>query len=226
MKKYKYYSVSLDSTPDISHVGQLTLNVRYVLPSGPVERFVKFLDMEGHSAEELAQSLLDFLKENDIDIKDSRGQSYDDASNMSGKYSGLQARVKELNEFADYIPYFAHLLNLVGKYAAECCQEALIFFEFVESLYTFFSASTYRWGLLSAELSDGGAHLPILKKLSDTRWSARADATKALLHSFSAIKQVLDDISNNNDQKAVSSKGSWTTFNHDEVGNRNNGRIV
>ncbi|XP_062904949.1 zinc finger MYM-type protein 1-like [Mobula hypostoma] len=108
VKKYKYYSASLDSTPDISNVDQLTLTVRYVLPSGPVERFVKFLGMEGHSAEQLTQGLLDFLKENDIDIKDCRGQSYDNASNMSGKYSGLQARIKELNEFADYIPCFAH----------------------------------------------------------------------------------------------------------------------
>lgn len=84
MKKCKYYSVSLDFTPDISHVDQLTVIMRFVLPSGPVERFVMFLDMdmEGHTAEKLAQSLLDFLKENDIDIKDCRGQSYDNASNM------------------------------------------------------------------------------------------------------------------------------------------------
>ncbi|KAJ8875731.1 hypothetical protein PR048_023630 [Dryococelus australis] len=50
--------------------------------------------------------------------------SYDNASNMSGKYSGLQERIKELNEFAEYIPCFAHSLNLIGKCAAECCQEA------------------------------------------------------------------------------------------------------
>ena len=56
VKKYKYYSVSLDSTPDISNVDQLTLIVCYVLQSGPAERFVKFLDMEGHSVEQLAQS--------------------------------------------------------------------------------------------------------------------------------------------------------------------------
>ncbi|GBP95063.1 hypothetical protein EVAR_66607_1 [Eumeta japonica] len=68
----------------ILHVDQPTLIVRYVLPSGPVERFVKFLDMEGHTAEQLAQSLLDFLSESGIDIKDCRGQSYDNASNMSG----------------------------------------------------------------------------------------------------------------------------------------------
>lgn len=202
IKKCKYYSISLDSTPDISHVDQLTLIVRYVLPSGPVERFVKFLDMEGHTAEQLAYSLLNFLKENDIDIKDCRGQSYDNASNMSGKYRGLQARIKETNKYAEYIPCFAHSLNLVAKCAAECCIEASIFFDFVESLYTFFSASTYRWGLLTKALEDTGSKLPILKRLSDTRWSARADATKALLCGFTTIKQVLDRISNNMDQKA------------------------
>lgn len=203
IKKFKYYSVSLDSTPDISHVDQLTLIVRYVLPSGPVERFVKFLDMEGHghTAEKLAQSLLDFLKENDIDIKDCRGQSYDNASNMGGRYRGLQARIKEINKNAEYIPCFAHSLNLVAKCAAECCMEASIFFDFVENLYTFFSASTYRWGLLTKALKDEGSKLPILKRLSDTRWSARADATKALLCGFTTIKEVLDGISNNMDQK-------------------------
>ena len=30
------------------------LHLRYVLPSGPVERFVTFLDMQGHSGRELA----------------------------------------------------------------------------------------------------------------------------------------------------------------------------
>ena len=100
--------------------------------------------------------------ENDIDIKDCHGQSYDNASNMSGKCSGLQAWFTELNEFADYIPCFAHSLNLVGKCAAECCQQALIFFEFVESLYTVFSVSTYWSGLLSTALSHGGAHFPIV----------------------------------------------------------------
>ena len=40
LKRHKFFSVSLDSTPDITHTDQLTLILRYVLPSGPVERFV------------------------------------------------------------------------------------------------------------------------------------------------------------------------------------------
>jgi len=32
----KYFSVTVDSTPDISHVDQLTCVLRYVLLNGPV----------------------------------------------------------------------------------------------------------------------------------------------------------------------------------------------
>ena len=114
---------------------------------------------------------------------------------MSGKYHDLQAGIKEVNKYAEYIPCFARSLNLVAKCAAECCIEASIFFDFVESLYTFFFASTYRWSILTKALEDTGSKLPTLKRLSDTRCSARAHATKALLCGITTIKQVLDDIS-------------------------------
>jgi len=90
-----------------------------------------------------------------------------------------------------------------------------IFFDLVESLYTFFSASTYRWRLLSAAVSDDGAQSSVVKKMSDTWWWAHADATKALLHNFSAVKQVLERISSNSDQKAVcqqQARGQLTTL--------------
>ena len=76
MKKCKYCCISMDSTRDISHVDQLSFIVRYVLQSGPVERFVKFLRMKGQSAEQLLQSLLTFLRDNRIDLNDRGGQSY------------------------------------------------------------------------------------------------------------------------------------------------------
>ena len=40
-------------TLDIFNVDQLTLIVRYVLPTGPVEGFIKFLDMDSHNDEYL-----------------------------------------------------------------------------------------------------------------------------------------------------------------------------
>ena len=84
--------------------------------------------------------------------------------------------------------------------AAECCEEANIFFTFVENIYTFFSASTNRWSLLAAALSNGDQTLT-LKHMSDTTWSARADSTKALFSGYSSLMQVLDNIVQNNHQK-------------------------
>ena len=38
----KYYSVSIDSTPDISHTDPFTLIFRYIEGTSPVEQFVQF----------------------------------------------------------------------------------------------------------------------------------------------------------------------------------------
>jgi len=46
-------------------------------------------------------------------IENCRGQSYDNDRNMLGIYSGLQARIKELNPIIEYMPCSGHSLNLV-----------------------------------------------------------------------------------------------------------------
>ena len=91
IKHAKYFSISVDSTPDIAHVDELSFIVRYVSEDGcPVERFLKFIPNCGHKAEDLAKVVLETLKSHELDIADCRGQSYDNASSMSGIYSGLQ----------------------------------------------------------------------------------------------------------------------------------------
>jgi hypothetical protein len=64
IKRAKYYSVSIDSTPDACKVDRLTCIVRYLPEDScvPVERFLKFLDMSGHTASEISTSLLTFLE--------------------------------------------------------------------------------------------------------------------------------------------------------------------
>lgn len=49
---------------------------------------------------------------------------------MSGQYTGLQARIKDINSLAMYIPRAAHslLLNLVGVHAVECFTTFIYFF--------------------------------------------------------------------------------------------------
>ena len=201
LKAAKYFSISLDSTPDLAHVDQLTLIIRYVLPSGPVERFVKFLELPGHTADQMMHSLMQYLDHHEIDIKNCRGQSYDNASNMSGKYNGLQAKVKNLCEYADFVPCFGHSLNLVGTCCAESCQQAILFFCFISGLYTFFSASTYRWQIFMTAINELNRQAYTLKPLSGTRWPERADATIAVETNYDPIQKALEQMSTNVEQK-------------------------
>ena len=145
MKTAKCFAISVDSTPDVSHVDQLTFIVRFVDSSGKhVERFMKCIPISGHDGETMTNVVLDTLHEHDLSIMDCRGQSYDNASNMSGKYRGLKARISEVNPLAVYVPCSTHSLNLVGSCAAECCVNAISFLGFVQTFFNFFSASTHR----------------------------------------------------------------------------------
>lgn len=144
VKHCKYFSISVDSTPDVSHSDQLTFCIRYVKNGGPVERFLQFIPINMHKANYLAATVLTFLHENNLDIMDCRGQSYDNASNMSGKYEGLQKQILNVNEKASYIPCAAHSFNLVGKNVVEKFAIAAVFFDLVENVYLFFVHSTNR----------------------------------------------------------------------------------
>ncbi|KAE9536631.1 hypothetical protein AGLY_007033 [Aphis glycines] len=129
LKIAKYYSLIVDSTPDIANVDQLVIALRYVLPSGvPSKRFLIFILNSGHKSEEMSNVVMDFLDSHNIPIENVRGQSYDNVRNMSGQYSGLQSRIKSFNSFAEYVPCSAHSLNLVGTCAAESCSSTSSFF--------------------------------------------------------------------------------------------------
>ena len=197
VKTAKYFAISVDSTPDISNVDQLTFILRYVLPNGkPVERFVQFLELHSHGAEDITNQILKLIDNFGLDIKDCRAQNYDNAANMAGIYTGVQARIKTLNPLAHFVPCAAHSANLVGACAAECCLGAVNFFGFVQSLYNFFSASTYRWKVLKECLPKTGL---VVKSLSQTRWCARADAVQSLYMGYAKIKDALTKLS---DEKA------------------------
>ena len=202
VKAAKYFSISIDSTPDMSKVDRVTCILRYVPADKftPVERFLHFLGTNSHTGEELASVLLCFLGEKGIEVKNCRGQSYDNASNMAGKYNGVQAKVKEVCRFAQFVPCFGHSLNLIGNEAASCIPKATAFFEFLQNLYAFFAASTHRWNILKELLR--GESVPVLKSLSGTRWSARADATKTLVKGYRQISEALLKIEQDQNERS------------------------
>ncbi|KAK9876343.1 hypothetical protein WA026_012652 [Henosepilachna vigintioctopunctata] len=96
----------------------------------------------------MANIVLSYLEGCKIDIAKCRGQSYDNAAYMSGRYKGMQQKILEHNKYALFIPCAAHTLNLIGRSAVDCCTSAVNFFSIVQLLYNFFSGSTHRWAVL------------------------------------------------------------------------------
>lgn len=80
LKTVGYFSLSKDSTLDLSYVDLLTVFVRYVSLDDEllIERFLTFLEMDSHTGESVAKIVHDyFTKECKIDFNQCRGQSYD-----------------------------------------------------------------------------------------------------------------------------------------------------
>ena len=81
VKSSRYFSLSVDSTPDLSHIDQLSVVLRYLNDGQPIERFLTFLEMKtmkSHTGEEMANQVLQYLREAcSLDFSKCRGQSYD-----------------------------------------------------------------------------------------------------------------------------------------------------
>lgn len=83
VKSRKYYSIVVDSTPDITHSDQLAFILRYVSDKGvPTERFLEFIPKVGHKSLVIAETVIMTIENLKLNISDCRGQSYDTAKNM------------------------------------------------------------------------------------------------------------------------------------------------
>jgi len=88
----------------------------------------------------MASILLNFMQEKGLDIGNCRGQSYDNASNMSGRYNSVQAIMKRECKNAAFIPCCNHSLNLVGDQAVEsscgCTRFSILSMDYMYSCLT------------------------------------------------------------------------------------------
>lgn len=184
VKCSRYFGIVVDGTPDVSHNEQLIFIIRCVVRENEWivrEYFLKMVDFEKKKGEDISDEIERVLKDCSLDLNLCRGQGYDNASNMSGKFSGVQARILKKNPQAYYTPCVAHTLNLCGVHAMETSVQGKIYFGNIQKLYTVFAASPARWKILeeTANLS--------LHKLSTTRWSARVEAVRPLTKNYRGI---------------------------------------
>ena len=146
---------------------QLSLCVRVVGKSGDVSEHLLFLSR----AQKHRRDRLEDLR---VPFTNLVAQTYDGASNMSGKYNGLQAKFKELaGERVIFVHCYAHTLNLVLSDAACASLDVAKLFQNLQALYVIISKSQSIHQLF--EDCQKELKLPIrsLKRINTVRWSAR-----------------------------------------------------
>lgn len=203
IKQFKYYSVIMDSTPDINHQEQVSIVIRIVLMNSEnsediisiKEYFLTFINVHSTTGLNISNTLKNQLDEYGLKLSNCRGQSYDNGSNMIGLYKGVQSRILQNNPRAFFVPCSAHSLNLVLRDSAKSSTKAITFFGYLGRIYNLFSASTHRWDIFKSH-----CNLYTVKQWSETRWESRINSVKAIrfqvknvMHALSEILQTSDD---------------------------------
>ena len=78
VRKAKYYSIMLDCTPDINHIEQLSLTLRFfdIDEMCIKEHFIEFELIFNSSGEGIYESILSMLKNCKLELNNCRGQGY------------------------------------------------------------------------------------------------------------------------------------------------------
>lgn len=200
IKENKYFSMILDSTPDVTRNEQMTLVLRHVLLNertqkyGIKESFIEFMNIFDKTGAGIADVISNELKSLGLDINNLRGQAYDNGSNMKGKNIGVQKQILQMNPRAMFVACCDHSLNLALNDAAEASGATVGFFSLVQHIYVFLSGSTGRWDVLKSHLEPSSTLVP--KNLCTTRWSSRIDAVKPLRRNIDRIRAALYEINN------------------------------
>lgn len=203
-----YYAIMVDEATDKSTKEQLSFCVRFVDGSCEVrEEFLGFVECESIKGVALCAKIVEFLQEANLDILKIRAQCYDGASNMSGKFRGLQALIRERSPHANYVHCKSHCLNLSLVHSSNIpCVRTMM--STVQDISFLFDYSAKRLFAFQDELSRDVAtqeemnQRTKVRKLCETRWSSRADALETFKNAFPVVVHALETLQADNDEKA------------------------
>ena len=206
IKDAKFFSILADEVADLTNKEQMPLVLRFVDKEGHIrEEFLKFVHLaNGTSGENMAEAIKTEIRSLGLDLRNCRGQGYDGAGNMSGKYIGAAVRIQ--NDFPDaiYVHCASHRLNLC---VTNACSVPSIrnTFGTMKAVYDFFNWPK-RLSLLQEKILQVCPEVN-RRKLIDickTRWIARIDALEVFETIFQAIVLALEEVKNN-------TNGTWNS---------------
>ena len=207
----KCFAVLADETTDVSCSEQFSLCVRYVHNDSCdvriMEDFLQFVPVYDVTGKNLADVILTSLTEYGINLNYLRGQGYDGAAAMRGKFNGVQKHITDKYPLAPYVHCSAHSLNLA---ISDACKETPIrnCMGVISSVQNFLNTPKRNHVLLaSVESLVPESKKKRLKSVCPTRWVERHDAVLVFLELIQAVIDALGVISEWDDRDSASQAG-------------------
>ena len=206
------YSLIIDGTQDVTGTEQEAICFRYVDHDlVPREVFIGLYEVPGTTGVEIARMAEDVLLRLNIPISGLRGQTYDGAANMSGKYSGAQAELKRQQPLALYVHCGAHCLNLITQSACRASPLINDSLQWVHELGTL-NKQSGKFKNIFSKATSSEVPLKSLRPLCPTRWTVRGKAIKAVLSQYERVLSSLEEMASSGSNTGMRANGLRERF--------------
>jgi hypothetical protein len=159
------------------------------------EDFLQFVPLSDLTGKALADVIIKSLTTFGVDVSYLRGQGYDGASAMSGKFHGAQSYVRALHPLALYVHCSAHSLNLA---VSDACAVAPVrnCLGTITSVYNFLNTPK-RMEVLKTSINSvcPSSNVTRLVQMCPTRWVDRHDSVIVFMELIKAVLDCLEVIS-------------------------------
>ena len=223
IQQNEFYAVIADGTQDVAGQEQESFVLRHVDSDlYEHEDFIGLYEIPSTTGDVLARTLFDVLSRNGLSISNMRAQTYDGAANMSGCFSGCQARVQERQPLALFFHCGSHACNLVMQHAVTSCQLIRDSLQWLNELGVLMKRSgKYKAIFLaiceSIEDDDDDLHPTVIKPLCATRWLCRLEAIQSALDQYPVVLQSLQEMASGVTNTATKANGLLDRFQKGKV---------
>ena len=187
------FSIIVDGTSDITCIEQESMSIRYVDGDlQPHEVFLGFYMLDGTEAEKIKDMICDVLLRCQLPTSLLRGQAYDGASNMAGKWNGTQALITKIQPLAIFVHCLMHSGNLAMLEAMESTPMIRDASGYANDLALFSRHSTKLSSMLKKVQQEHAKGESLLRPLCPTRVVCRSSALLQILKYLEEILEVLE----------------------------------
>ena len=186
IKESTYYSIMCDEYTDVANKEQLSFCIRWIDEYlSAKEDFLGYYELPNIKSDTIFTVIKDCLLRFGLSIQNLRGQTYDGASNMMGKRSGVAQKILLIQPKALVTHCHGHSLSLAIKDANKLCSLLNDVMGSIGEIIVLIKFSPKRERMLgtinenievSRDDDDALEPATTLAKLSITRWTIRSNA--------------------------------------------------